>query len=71
MKQYSQSKTARRIKNLRKANGHDQYTLAAYLNITQAHYSRIENGINVITLEQLAALCRLYKVSADMLIFGE
>lgn len=57
-----------RIKALRKNNCLHQQDVAAYLRISQAQYSNIENCKSDITCSKVIALCRLYHVSADYLL---
>lgn len=58
----------KRIRNLREDNDLKQIDLAKLLQISQAQYSRIENGENDITLDSLIRLARFYDVSADYLL---
>lgn len=58
----------KRIRNLREDNDLKQVDLAKLLQISQAQYSRIENGENDITLDSLIRLARFYDVSADYLL---
>lgn len=58
----------KRIRNLREDNDLKQIDLAKLLQISQAQYSRIENGENNITLDSLIRLARFYNVSADYLL---
>lgn len=59
-----------RIKLLRRRTGMTQAQVGAVLGIGQKPVSMIEHGINQPTVRQIVALCRLYGVSADYLIFG-
>ena len=58
----------KRIRNLREDNDLKQIDLAKLLQISQAQYSRIENGENDITLDSLIRLDRFYGVSTDYLL---
>lgn len=58
----------KRIRNLREDNDLKQIDLAKLLQISQAQYSRIENGENDITLDSLIRLARFYGVSTDYLL---
>lgn len=58
----------KRIRNLREDNDLRQADLAKLLQISQAQYSRIENGENDITLDSLIRLAKFYDVSADYLL---
>ena len=57
-----------RIKELRKAKHLHQGEVAAFLGVTQAQYSNIENGKTNISGEKLIALCRFFEVSADYIL---
>lgn len=58
----------KRIRNLREDNDLKQIDLAKLLQISQAQYSRIENGENDITLDSLIRLAQFYDVSTDYLL---
>ena len=58
----------KRIRNLREDNDLKQIDLAKLLQISQAQYSRIENGENDITLDSLIRLAQFYNVSTDYLL---
>lgn len=50
--------------------GYSQYYLAQELKITQSQYSRLENGVNKISseqLEQIYAVLKIEKSSGDNL----
>jgi len=57
-----------RIKDLRIRNNLHQQEVAAYLEISQAQYSNIENCKSDISCSKVIALCRLYRVTADYLL---
>ena len=48
--------------------GYTQRQVAEYLGISQPSYIRYENGSSEPTLENLAKLAELYKVSVDYLL---
>ena len=58
----------KRIRNLREDNDLKQIDIAKLLQISQAQYSRIENGENDITIDSLIRLARFYDVSTDYLL---
>lgn len=58
----------KRIRNLREDNDLKQIDIAKLLQISQAQYSRIENGENDITLDSLIRLAKFYDVSTDYLL---
>ncbi len=45
-----------------------QRDVAAKLGVAQPVYQRFEKGIFECSYEQLAAICRLYDISADYLL---
>lgn len=57
-----------KIKELREDNDLKQAEVAKILNITQANYSYIENGIANLKADEVVKLCRFYNVSADYLL---
>ncbi len=57
-----------RLKEIREDNDYRQIDLANYLKITQAQYSRYEQGINAIPLEKLVSLAKFYQTSTDFLL---
>lgn len=57
-----------KIKYLREYNNLKQIEIAKILKITQANYSRWENGIETIRLNKLNDLCNYYNVSMDYII---
>lgn len=58
----------KRLKELRKNNKYNQSEIAKKLDITQANYNRIENGIQDLSTKQLITLSKLYKVSTDYIL---
>lgn len=58
----------KRIRNLREDSDLKQVDLAKLLQISQAQYSRIENGENDITLDSLIRLAKFYNVSTDYIL---
>lgn len=57
-----------RIKDLREDHDKTQQEIAEYLGTTQQVYSRYEKGMNELPIRHLIALCRYYKVSADVVL---
>ena len=57
-----------RLKNLREINNFSQEYLARTLNISQAAYSKIENGSTQLSLEHLIKISKLYKINYDYLL---
>ncbi len=57
-----------RIKDLREDNDLLQKEVADILGITQAHYSRIEQGIYQLSYDGLKKLAIYYKTSIDYIL---
>ena len=57
-----------KLKDLREDNDKSQKELAAFLNVTQATYSRYENGQIEIPIQTLVALAKYYHTSVDYLL---
>lgn len=57
-----------RLRDLREDHDLLQKEVATLLGITQQHYSRIELGVNEISVEQLKVLAEHYNVSADYIL---
>lgn len=57
-----------RIKDLREDRDLKQTEIATLLKISQAQYSRIENGLNEITLDSLIRLAKFYHTSSDYIL---
>jgi len=58
----------RRLKHLRDASGYTQKSVAEYLCVSQAAYSRLEKGEIEITLSKLLALSDLYRLPVSLLM---
>lgn len=54
-----------RLKRVRKAAGEQQAELALAIGLGQAGISAMENGRQGTTLDNLAAICQHYNISAD------
>lgn len=57
-----------RLREVREDRDLTQADVAKVLNKSQQGYSHIENGRAELKIEDLIALCRFYKLSADYLI---
>lgn len=57
-----------RMRALREDNDLTQAQVARVLGTSQTLYARYERGANELPIRHLAALCRLYNVSADYLL---
>lgn len=59
-----------RIKEIRQALGLSMEMFGARLGVTKATVSRIENGVNKVTSQMIASICREYNVNRDWLETG-
>ncbi len=59
-----------RLQALREKSGLSQEKLAETLHVTRQAVSKWENGRSSPDLDNLAAMCELYHVSADYILFG-
>ena len=57
-----------RIKEIREDKGYTQTDIAKILHTTQQQYSKYELGIQIIPLEKIVILAKLYQTSVDYLI---
>lgn len=57
-----------RLRALREDNDKTQSEIGKLINKSQQGYSHIEEGRAELKIEDLAILCRYYKVSADYII---
>ena len=57
-----------RIKDLREDNDLLQKNIADVLGVTQAHYSRIEQGIYELSYDGLKKLAKFYNTSIDYIV---
>lgn len=57
-----------RLRNLREDGDYTQAQIGRLLNKSQQGYNHIETGRAELKIEDLAKLCRFYKVSADYII---
>lgn len=67
----SKKSIGKRITVLRKAAGLTQLELAEKIDIHENNLSSIERGINGMSISTLAALCDVFNISADYILFGE
>ncbi len=58
----------RRLKYLRDMHGYTQKSVADYLSISQAAYSRMEKGEVEITLTKLMCLSDLYRLAVAKML---
>ena len=57
-----------RLKSLREDNDYTQTEIGKLINKSQQGYNHIETGRAELKIEDLAILCKFYKVSADYII---
>ena len=57
-----------RIKEIREDKGYTQTDIAKILHTSQQQYSKYELGIQIIPLEKIVILAKLYQTSVDYLI---
>lgn len=60
-----------RIKNIRESQKISQEDMAELLNMTYSNYSKIENANQNITVKHLRNICKVLRISADLLLFDE
>lgn len=60
-----------RLRNIRKHLELTQTEAARLSGTTAKHISEAERGVCGVSLQVLGALCRLYEVSADYILFGQ
>ena len=69
---FNNKEIGNRIKNLRKINGYTQEEIAEKLNIgDRIKISRIENGKQSMTANEMIKFCKLLNISLDSLINNE
>lgn len=59
-----------RIKELRQALGLSMESFGSRLGVTKATVSRIENGVNNVTNQMVASICREFNVNREWLETG-
>ena len=65
---FSKKLFGQRIREVRKLNKENQQNLADVLDMLQNNVSEIESGQKATTPENIAKICRHYRVSADYLL---
>ena len=58
----------KKIRDLREDHDLTQQQVADYLGTSQTMYARYERGANELPIRHLISLCRLYHVSADVIL---
>lgn len=59
------------LKSLREEYGKSRREVAAALGVSYSTYAHYESGIRRISLEQVKALCELYRVTAEEIITAQ
>ena len=57
-----------RIKEIRKAKGFSQKKMAELLNLSQPGYQKIEQGLNVLSIERFLDICRILEIDSYNLL---
>lgn len=57
-----------KLKEYRLKRNLSQESLAKTLNIGQQQYSKLESGVSILNVEQLAILCNFYDVTPNELL---
>ena len=60
-------RVGKNLKEARKFKGLTQSEVAEYLLMSQAQYSRFENGVFELNYHQILFLCELYEISPNEL----
>ena len=58
----------KKIRDLREDHDLTQQQVADYLGTSQTMYARYARGANELPIRHLVSLCRLYHVSADVIL---
>lgn len=58
----------KKIRDLREDHDLTQQQVADYLGTSQTMYARYERGANELPIRHLVSLCKLYHVSADVIL---
>jgi transcriptional regulator with XRE-family HTH domain len=60
-----------RLRQIREQKAIKQDFMADKLNMTRQGYSKIENGISILSVERLLKICEILEVSPIEIIYGE
>lgn len=71
MEKIKYEKIGERIRIRRNQLKLTQQQICAKIDITQTHYSNIENGKTGLSLEMLMKLCEILDISADYILTGK
>lgn len=71
MSKYDMTESGARIKRQRRALGYTQQYVYEKLDISQNHYSRIENGHIGMSFDILVQLAELLQISTDYILTGD
>ena len=70
MREPDYKKIGQRIRQVRKAKGWSQGTLAAECGISMSFMGHIERGTRIMSLDTFACICHALGVKADELLWG-
>lgn len=70
MKELDYTRMGMRIRQVRKAKGWSQDTLAKKCGISMSFLGHIERGTRIMSLETFVNICRALDADADELLFG-
>ena len=70
MQEPDYKKIGQRIRQVRKARGWSQGTLAAECGISMSFMGHIERGTRIMSLDTFACICHVLGVTADELLWG-
>ncbi|MBQ6945127.1 MAG: helix-turn-helix transcriptional regulator [Ruminococcus sp.] len=70
MSEFNPAEMGLRIQNQRKKLGYTQQYVYDKMNISQNHYSRIENGHSGLSFENLLKISEILNISTDYILTG-
>lgn len=70
MRQIDDEGVSERIQGLRNSKGDREIDVSTVLEISPAHYCRLEQGKTKITVDVLQRICTYYGVTAEYILFG-
>lgn len=70
MNQLNHAEIGNRLQGLRSVRGEREIDISIVLDISQAHYCRLEQGKTKITVDVLQKACTYYGVTAEYILFG-
>ena len=70
MHQMNHADIGKRLQKLRVCKGEREVDISTVLEISPAHYCRLEKGKDKITVDVLQKACTYYDVAAEYILFG-